>query len=83
MIQKKQGGHIMEYSLQSRIKALKARAREDREYARLYEASVELEQEFELALVDLPDEIQDTVWRYLFHCEAQSERLLELAMSEK
>ena len=42
-----------------------------------------LEQEFELALVDLPEEIQDTVWRYLFHCEAQSERLLELAMAEK
>ena len=73
----------MEYSLKTRIKMLKARAREDREYARLHEEALVLEQEFELALVNLPDEVQDAVWRYLFHCEAQSERLLELAMSEK
>lgn len=73
----------MEYSLKTRIKRLKARAREDLEYARLHEEALVLEQEFELALVNLPDEVQDAVWRYLFHCEAQSERLLELAMSEK
>ncbi len=74
---------MMEYSLGTRIKMLKERARSDWKYAQLHEEALVLEQEFELALVDLPDEIQDTVWRYLFHCEAQSERLLELAMTEK
>lgn len=73
----------MENSLQTRIRMLKERAREDWEYARLHEKALVLEREFELALLELPDEIQDAVWRYLFHCEAQSERLLELAMSEK
>ena len=73
----------MEYSVKTRIRLLKERARTDGEYARLYAEALVLEREFEQALVDLPDEVQDMVWRYLFHCEAQSERLLELAMSEK
>ena len=73
----------MEFTLGTRIRMLKDRARSDPDYARLYEEAVALEEEFELALLNLPDEIQDTVWQYLFHCEAQSERLLELAMSEK
>lgn len=73
----------MEYSVKTRIRMLKERAQMDGEYARLHRQALVLEREFELALVDLPDEVQDAVWRYLFHCEAQSERLLELAMSEK
>ena len=73
----------MEYSVKTRIRQLKERARTDGEYVRLYAEALVLEREFEQALVDLPDEVQDAVWRYLFHCEAQSERLLELAMSEK
>ena len=72
----------MEQSIKERIGVLKKNARSDPEYERLHQEALILEQEFELALLDLPDEIQDTVWRYLFHCEAQSERLLELALSE-
>lgn len=72
----------MTVSVKEQVRALKASARSDQEYARLCKEALTLEREFELALLDLPDEVQDTVWRYLFHCEAQSERLLELAMSK-
>lgn len=72
----------MEYTIGTRIKILKEWAFSDEEYARMYAEALILENEFELALLDLPEEVQDTIWLYLFHCEAQSERLLELAMSE-
>ena len=65
------------------IRKLKAAARWDPEYGRLCNTGLVLEREFEAALVDLPHGVQDAVWRYLFHCEAQSERLLELALDEK
>ena len=71
----------MALSVKERIKVLKECALADPEYARLSKEAVILESEFELALLDLPEEIQDTVWKYLFHCEAQSERLLELSMT--
>lgn len=73
----------MEHTVNERIDFLKAYAKSDRKYAKLHREALVLEREFELALVNLPEEIQDTVWRYLFHCEAQSERLLELAMSQR
>lgn len=62
---------------------LKAHARSDPKYARMHREALILEREFEMALRDLPDEVQDAIWKYLFHCEDQSERLLELAMLEK
>ena len=70
-------------SVSERIRLLKEQARSDPKYARLHAEALVLEEEFELALLDLPDETQDTIWRYLFHCEDQSERLLELAMLKK
>ena len=73
----------MEYTIEEQIKILKTHAQSDPKYARLHREALVLEREFELALRDLPDEVQDAVWRYLFHCEAQSERLLELAMWQK
>ena len=73
----------MEQTVRERIEQLKKQARTDPESVRLHKEGVILERAFELALLDLPEEIQDTVWRYLFHCEAQSERLLELSVSEK
>lgn len=73
----------MEYTISKQIEILKANARSDPKYARLHREALVLEREFELALRDLPEEVQDTVWRYLFHCEEQSERLLELAMLQK
>ena len=73
----------MVQDVKERIRQLKASARQDPEYARLCKLGLVLEGEFELALVDLPEGVQDAVWRYLFHCEAQSERLLELALAEK
>lgn len=73
----------MEYTINEQIEILKAHARSDWKYEKLHREALILEREFELALVNLPEEIQDTVWRYLFHCEAQSERLLELAMSQR
>lgn len=73
----------MQNTVNEKIEILKANAKTDRKYAKLHREALVLEREFELALVDLPEEIQDTVWRYLFHCEAQSERLLELAMSQR
>lgn len=73
----------MEKTVNEQIEELKVYARSDRKYARLHREALVLEREFELALRDLPDEIQDAVWRYLFHCEEQSERLLELAMLKK
>ena len=73
----------MEYTIEEQIEILKAHARSDPKYARMHRKALILEREFELALRDLPDEVQDAVWRYLFHCEAQSERLLELALMQK
>ena len=73
----------MERDINERIRQLKAAARRDPEYGRLCNLGLVLEREFEAALVDLPDGIQDAVWRYLFHCEAQSERLRALALDEK
>ena len=73
----------MKYTVNEEIEILKAYAKSDRKYAQLYREALILEREFELALLDLPEEIQDTVWCYLFHCEEQSERLLELAMSQR
>lgn len=73
----------MGHSVEERIEMLKAYARTDAKYAQLYKEALVLEHEFELALLDLPDNVQDTVWQYLFHCEAQSERLLELAMMQQ
>ena len=70
-------------SVSERIRLLKEQARSDPEYARLHAEAVVWEEEFELALLDLPDEKQDTIWRYLFHWEDLSERLLELAMLKK
>lgn len=70
-------------TVQERIRLLKESAKSDPEYARLHREALVLEEEFELALLDLPDEVQDTIWRYLFHCERQSARLLELAMMKK
>lgn len=65
------------------IEMLKRRAMHDPIYAALHEEALVLEHEFELALMDLPDAVQDAIWQYLFHCEAQSQRLLELAMDKK
>ena len=73
----------MKYTIDEQIKILKGNALKDPKYAKLHREALVLEREFELALRDLPDEIQDTVWKYLFHCEDQSERLLELAMWQK
>lgn len=73
----------MKNNIEEQIEKLKTRAQADPKYARLHREALVLEREFELALLDLPDEVQDTVWRYLFHCEEQSERLLELAMLQK
>lgn len=73
----------MEYTIEEQIEILKVHARSDPKYARMHRKALILEREFELALRDLPDEVQDAVWRYLFHCEAQSERLLELALMQK
>ena len=73
----------MEYRVSQRIEMLKAHARSDPKYARMHREALILEREFEMALRDLPDEVQDAIWKYLFHCEDQSERLLELAMLEK
>ena len=73
----------MENTVNEKIEILKAYAKSDRIYAKLHREALVLEREFELALLDLPEETQDTVWRYLFHCEEQSERLLELAMSQR
>lgn len=67
-------------SVKARIQRLKKDAAADPEYARLHKEALILEEKFELALLDLPDEVQDVIWKYLFHCEDQSERLLELAM---
>lgn len=73
----------MELEIKYRIDALKACAKLDPAYAQMIREGIAMEREFELALVDLPDETQDIVWRYLFHCEAMSERLLELAYETK
>ena len=73
----------MEQPIREQIQTLKRYAHQDPEYARLHKEALVLERAFELVLLDLPEETQDTVWRYLFHCEAQSERLMELAMSKK
>lgn len=70
-------------TVKERVQLLKESARLDPEYARLHKEALVLEEQFELALLDLPDEVQDVIWRYLFHCEDQSERLLELAMGIK
>ena len=53
------------------IRKLKAAARRDPEYGRLCNLGLVLERKFEAALMDLPDGVQDAVWRYLFHCEAR------------
>lgn len=73
----------MGHSVEERIEMLKAYACTDAKYARLHKEALVMEHEFELALLDLPDDVQDTAWKYLFHCEAQSERLLELAMMRR
>ena len=70
-------------AVRERIRLLKEQARSDPKYARLHREALVLEEEFELALLDLPEETQDTIWRYVFHCENPSERLLELAMLKK
>lgn len=62
-----------------RLKLVKMIARGDPEYQRMMAQGIRLEQAYEEALQGLDKAGQDTVWRFLFHCEAMSLRELEIA----
>lgn len=68
---------------QWKVDIFKLNAKTDARYSELNREGILLERRFEEVLLDLPEETQDVIWQYLFHCEAMSERLLELAIEQK
>lgn len=69
----------MELGIQQRKLAVELLARENSQYQMMLQENAELEREFNAVLSELSTEQMDIICDYLTHCEAMSDRLLELA----
>lgn len=69
----------MEERVKRRMLTIELLAQENSRYREMLQENAELERKFNAVLSDLTTEQMDTICDFLSHCEAMSDRLLELA----
>ena len=69
----------MELGIQQRKLAVELLAEENLQYQIMLQENAELERKFNAVLSELSTAQMDIICDYLTHCEAMSDRLLELA----
>ena len=69
----------MDEWIKQRKLAVELLAGENSQYRMMLRENAELERKFNAVLSELSTEQKDTIWDFLMHCEAMSDRLLELA----
>ena len=69
----------MEERVKRRMLTIELLAQENSRYREMLQENAELERKFNAVLSDLTTEQMDTICDFLTHCEAMSDRLLELA----
>lgn len=69
----------MEDKVLQRVLMVELLARSDMRYSSMLRENAELERKFNDVLSVLPTEHMDIICDFLMHCEAMSERMLELA----
>lgn len=69
----------MERGIQQRKLAVELLAGENSQYQMMLQENAELERKFNAVLSELSTEQMDIICDFLTHCEAMSDRLLELA----
>ena len=69
----------MEERVKRRMLTIELLAQENSRYREMLQENAELERKFNAVLSGLTTEQMDTICDFLTHCEAMSDRLLELA----
>ena len=69
----------MDVRMKQRKLAVELLAGENAQYKMMLRENAELERKFNAVLSELSTEQKDTICDFLMHCEAMSDRLLELA----
>ena len=69
----------MEDRVRQRMLTIELLAKENSNYRRMLRENAELERKFNAVLSELTTEQMDIICDFLTHCEAMSDRLLELA----
>lgn len=69
----------MDGSIKQRVLAVELLASENAQYRSMLREHAELERKFNAVLSELTTEQMDIICDFLTHCEAMSDRLLELA----
>ena len=69
----------MDGSIKQRVLAVELLASENAQYRSMLRENAELERKFNAVLSELTTEQMDIICDFLTHCEAMSDRLLELA----
>lgn len=62
-----------------RMRIIQLLAEEDSRYRSMLRENAELERKYTAAISELPPEQMDIICDFLTHCEAMSDRMLELA----
>ena len=69
----------MDDRVKQRILAVNILAKENSQYREMLRENAELERKYNAVLSELSTDQMDTICDFLMHCEAMSDRLLELA----
>lgn len=69
----------MDRQIKQRKLLIELLARENIQYQKMLRENAELERKFNAVLSEISTEQMDTICDFLTHCEAMSDRLLELA----